>query len=144
METKNVGLKCFFDSFHQTSCNFVGISIVVCGSFWGVEKIQNVGRCHGNQGVKNVKFTPNSYMKFDERNQKHFNPTFFVSMATVAKFVQLIPIFLAYLVPLDVDVVTIKFRNKNRSSLKLCSLFLKFSKWPTFQNGHQYKNSKNR
>jgi ribosomal protein L35AE/L33A len=27
---------------------------------WGVEKIQNVGRCHGNQGVKNVKFTPNS------------------------------------------------------------------------------------
>ena len=32
--------------------------------------------------------------------------------------------------------------NKNRSSLKLCSLFLKFSKWPTFQKGHQYKNSK--
>jgi hypothetical protein len=29
---------------------------------------------------------------------------FFVSMATAAKFVQLIPIFLAYLVPLDVDV----------------------------------------
>jgi hypothetical protein len=30
-------------------------------------------------------------------------------MATVAKFVQLIPIYLAYLVPLDVDVVPIKF-----------------------------------
>jgi hypothetical protein len=30
-------------------------------------------------------------------------------MATVAKFVQLIPMFLAYLVPLDVDVVPIKF-----------------------------------
>jgi len=30
-------------------------------------------------------------------------------MATVAKFVQPIPIFLAYLVPLDVDVVHIKF-----------------------------------
>jgi hypothetical protein len=30
-------------------------------------------------------------------------------MATVAKFVQSIPIFLAYLVPLDVDVVPIKF-----------------------------------
>jgi hypothetical protein len=32
-----------------------------------------------------------------------------VSMATAAKFVQLIPIFLAYLVPLEVDVVPIKF-----------------------------------
>jgi hypothetical protein len=29
-------------------------------------------------------------------------------MATAAKFVQLIPIFLAYLVPLDVDVVPVK------------------------------------
>jgi hypothetical protein len=29
--------------------------------------------------------------------------------ATAAKFVQPIPIFLAYLVPLDVDVVPIKF-----------------------------------
>jgi ribosomal protein L35AE/L33A len=25
----------------------------------GVEKIQNGGRWHGNQGAKNVKFTPN-------------------------------------------------------------------------------------
>jgi hypothetical protein len=33
----------------------------------------------------------------------------FISMATAAKFVQPIPIFLAYLVPLDVDVVLIKF-----------------------------------
>ena len=31
-------------------------------------------------------------------------------MATLAKFVPPIPIFLAYLVPLDVDVVPIKFR----------------------------------
>ena len=37
------------------------------------------------------------------------NPPFFVSMATLAKFVPLIPIFLAYLVLLDVDVVPIKF-----------------------------------
>ena len=37
------------------------------------------------------------------------NHPFFVSMATAAKFVQPIPIFLAYLVPLDVDVVPIKF-----------------------------------
>ena len=41
--------------------------------------------------------------------QKMFNPHFFVSMATAGKFVQPIPIFLAYLVPLDVDVVPIKF-----------------------------------
>jgi hypothetical protein len=32
------------------------------------------------------------------------SPPFFVSMTTAAKFVQTIPIFLAYLVPLDVDV----------------------------------------
>jgi hypothetical protein len=38
-----------------------------------------------------------------------WNPPFFVSMATAAKFVQPIPIFLAYLVPLDVDVIPIKF-----------------------------------
>ena len=37
------------------------------------------------------------------------NPSFFVSMATAAKFVQPISIFLAYLIPLDVDVVAIKF-----------------------------------
>ena len=37
------------------------------------------------------------------------NPPFFVFMATATKFVQQIPIFLAYLVPLDVDVVPIKF-----------------------------------
>ena len=35
------GLNKFLDSFHQTSWNFVGLSIVVCGSFLGggVEKI---------------------------------------------------------------------------------------------------------
>jgi hypothetical protein len=32
------------------------------------------------------------------------NPPFFISMATAAKFVLPIPIFLAYLVPLVVDV----------------------------------------
>jgi hypothetical protein len=41
--------------------------------------------------------------------QKLFKSPFFVSMATVAKFVQLIPIFLAYLIPLDVDVVPTRF-----------------------------------
>jgi hypothetical protein len=39
-------------------------------------------------------------MKFDERKKKNF----FISMETAAKFVLPIPIFLAYLVPLDVDV----------------------------------------
>ena len=50
-------------------------------------------------------------MKLDERNPIFFlNPPFFVSMATAVKFVQPIPIFfLAYLVPLDVDVVPNKF-----------------------------------
>jgi hypothetical protein len=40
--------------------------------------------------------------------QFFLNPPFFVSMTTVAKFAQPIPI-LAYLVPLDVDIVPIKF-----------------------------------
>ena len=41
--------------------------------------------------------------------QTFFKSPFFVSMASAAKFVQPIPIILAYLVPLDVDVVPIKF-----------------------------------
>ena len=40
-------------------------------------------------------------MKFDERNPIFFKSPLFVSMATAAKFVQPIPIFLAYLVQLD-------------------------------------------
>jgi hypothetical protein len=39
---------------------------------------------------------------------KKFKSPFFVSMATAAKFVQRFRFFLAYLVPLDVDVVPIK------------------------------------
>jgi hypothetical protein len=35
METKKEGFKNNLDSFYQTSWNFVGISTVVCGSFWG-------------------------------------------------------------------------------------------------------------
>ena len=47
METKKggkEGLNKKLDSFHQASWNFVGISTVVCGSFWGVEQIQNGGQ----------------------------------------------------------------------------------------------------
>jgi hypothetical protein len=51
--------------------------------------------------------------KFHEvwRKESNFflNVPFFVSMATAATFVQVIPIFFTYLVPLDVDVVPIKF-----------------------------------
>jgi hypothetical protein len=43
-------------------------------------------------------------MKFDERNKKKLKTSFFISMATAAKFVLPIPISLVYLVPLDVDV----------------------------------------
>jgi hypothetical protein len=46
-------------------------------------------------------------MKLDDRNHFFLYSPFFISMATAAKFV--LPIFLAYLVPLDVDVVPIKF-----------------------------------
>ena len=46
-------------------------------------------------------------MKEIKKNLK--SPLFFISMATAAKFVQPIPIFWAYLIPLDVDVVPIKF-----------------------------------
>jgi hypothetical protein len=39
-----------------------------------------------------------------EIKKKKLNPPFFISMATVAKFVLPILILLAYLIPLDVDV----------------------------------------
>jgi hypothetical protein len=56
---KRGGIENLLDSIHQTSRNFVGISTVVCGIFCGLKKNQNDGRCHGNQGAKNVKLTPN-------------------------------------------------------------------------------------
>ena len=49
------------------SSNFMKLCRNIHRSVWqllgGVEKIQNGGRCHGNQGTKNVKFTPN-FTKF--------------------------------------------------------------------------------
>jgi hypothetical protein len=45
-------------------------------------------------------------------------------MATAAKFVQPIPIVLAYLVPLDVDVVPIKFQGAK--NVKFTPNFTKF------------------
>ena len=49
---------------------------------------------------------------WSKKSTTKLNPPFFVSMATAAKFVQPIPIcFLAYLVPLDVDVVPSRLIN---------------------------------
>jgi hypothetical protein len=39
MVTKR-GIHFFFDSFHQTSSTFVGISTVVCGRYWVLKKFQ--------------------------------------------------------------------------------------------------------
>jgi hypothetical protein len=35
---------------------------------FGIEQIQNGGRCHGNQGAKNEWIFLQSFMKFDEKN----------------------------------------------------------------------------
>jgi hypothetical protein len=48
------------------------------------------------------------FIKLHETYER--NQFFFISMATAAKFVLPTPIFLAYLVPLDVDV-TGKYQN---------------------------------
>jgi hypothetical protein len=62
-------------------------------------------------------------MKFDERNKKKFKiPPLFISMATAAKFILPIPIFLAYLVPLDVDVT-------GNITAKLCEVWSEFNIW---------------
>jgi hypothetical protein len=59
-------------------------------------------------------------MKFDERNQKKLKSPFFISMVTAAKFVLPIPIFLAYLIPLDVDVT-------GNITAKLCEVWSEFN-----------------
>ena len=66
-------------------------------------------------------------MKFDEINEKKKkkNPPFFISMATAAKFVLPIPIFFAYLVPLDVDMtrnITVKFLEVWNKFNNICTL----------------------
>ena len=66
---------------------------------------------------------------FDERNQNVLKiPPFLISMATAAKFVLQIQIFLAYLVPLDVDVTG------NITAKKVSSLPTNFS----LQNTHKF------
>jgi hypothetical protein len=78
----------------QVTCydNFLKLCRNIHRSVWhllGVEQIQNGSHCHGNQGAKNVKFTPNF--------------TNFCSLSNRFRF------FWAYLVPLDVDVVPTRF-----------------------------------
>ena len=55
-----------------------------------------------------------------EIKKKFKSPLFFISMATAAKFVLLIPIFLAYLVPLDVDAT-------GNITAKLCEVWSEFN-----------------
>jgi hypothetical protein len=72
-------------------------------------------------------------MKFDERNPNFFKSPSFVSMATAAKFVQPIPIFLIYLVPLDVDVVPIKFDQflfSKQPAMIIFVFFIFLAFWP--------------
>jgi hypothetical protein len=68
----------------------------VCERFWRVYQIQNGGRCHGNQA-------------FSIQRSRSCYATLHLCKRPFYKFVQPIPIFLAYLVPLDMDVVPIKF-----------------------------------
>jgi hypothetical protein len=63
------------------------------------------------------------------KNQFLFKPPFFISMATAAKFVQPIAIFLAYLIQLDVEVT-------GNITAKLCevgSIFNIFAPWLPWQ-----------
>jgi hypothetical protein len=82
METKKGGFKKLLDSFHQTSCNFVGISTVVCDSSCGVEKkikmavfsiFQHFGRFHGNGShfEKNKHLKTQLHMAYDIPTRFH-------------------------------------------------------------------------
>jgi hypothetical protein len=65
--------------------------------------------CPTLQKLPHLPIPTNFHEVWWKESKFFFKSPFFVSMATAAKFVQPIPIFLAYLVPLDVDVVPIKF-----------------------------------
>jgi hypothetical protein len=55
------------------SSNFMKLCRNIHRSVWqilGIEKNQNGGRCHGNKGAKNVKFTPN-HMAYDIPTRFH-------------------------------------------------------------------------
>jgi hypothetical protein len=80
------------DSFHQISCNFVGISTVVCGSFWGGggggKKLKMGAGAMVTKGQKMLNSPQTSkslrcFMKFDDRNQFFLIPPFFISMVAM-------------------------------------------------------------
>jgi hypothetical protein len=72
-------------------------------------------------------------MKFNERNQNVLKiPLFFIFMATAAKFVLPIPICLAYLVPLDVNVTG----NITAKIYEVWSEFNNFVPWLPWQRHH--------
>jgi hypothetical protein len=90
-------------------------------------------------------------MKFDERNKKNKFPLIYFH-GNCAKFVLPIPIFLAYLVPLDVDVtgnITAKICEVWSEFNIFCTLvtmataaILKFFQPPkaaTYYSGYSYK-----
>jgi hypothetical protein len=52
--------------------------------------------------------------------KNNLNPPFFISMATAAKFVLPIPIFFAFLVPLDVDLT-------GNIAAKICEVWSEFN-----------------
>ena len=72
-------------------------------------------------------------MKFDEKSNFFLNPPpYFISMATAAKFVQPIAIFLAYLIQLDVDVT-------GNITAKLCEVGSEFNIFLHLGNGHHFE-----
>jgi hypothetical protein len=71
-----------------------------------VEKLHNSSFYRNFLKLKEIKF--------------FFIPPFFISTATAAKFVLPIPIFLAYLVPLDVDVM-------GNITAKICEVWSEFN-----------------
>ena len=76
-----------------------------------------------------------SFMKFDERNQIFFKSPFFCFHGNCGKVCPTDSDFLAYLVPLDVDVVPIKFHQFLFASNLLWS-FLCFSIFQHFGRFH--------
>jgi hypothetical protein len=84
-------------------------------AFWGLKKIKMAAIAMVTKVQKMLSSLQSSqsfavmFLVTSTSSKNLLNLPFFVSMATAATFVQQIPIFLAYLVPIDVDVVLIKF-----------------------------------
>ena len=79
----------FLDSFHQTSWNFVGISIVVCGSVWGCWKKFKMAMVTKVQKILNSNHTADPFKTW-HRNRSSLKVMLFVlknfKMATISKW----------------------------------------------------------